>query len=135
VLLTGGNGYGSSTPMSSAELYDPATSTFSETGPLATARDFHTATLLQNGKVLIAGGWDITIAPLASAELYSPVTRGDADGNGAVDVEDIFYLVNYRFFGGAVPTGNGDANSDGLVDNGDIVYLINFLFAGGPAPL
>ena len=54
--------------LSSAELYDPATGTWSRTGSMATARSFHTATLLSNGKVLVVG--DIS----TSAELYDPAT-------------------------------------------------------------
>ena len=57
-------------------LYDPATGTFSSTGSLATAREEHKDTLLPNGKVLIAGGYDQPLGgdSLASAELYNPVT-------------------------------------------------------------
>ena len=46
--------------------------TFSPTGSLNTARGYHTATLLNNGKVLIAGGVDSTNSVSASAELYDP---------------------------------------------------------------
>jgi len=55
VLVAGG--YNGSTLVSSAELYDPASGTWTATGSLNTARGRHTATLLPNGKVLVAGGW------------------------------------------------------------------------------
>ncbi len=73
VLITGGqaNIEGMQRSTASAELYDPAAGTFTATGGMGWARHLHTATLLTNGKVLIAGGysWD---SPLASAELYDP---------------------------------------------------------------
>src|SRR4051794_6845845 len=67
-------GQSSSAPIATAELYDPGSGTFSATGSLSTGRSFHTATLLQNGRVLIAGGSDATNASLASAEIYDPQT-------------------------------------------------------------
>lgn len=54
-----------------AELFDPATRTWTNTGTPLFARVNHTATLLLNGKVLAAGGFVITNA----CELYDPSTR------------------------------------------------------------
>jgi len=69
VLIAGGVNGGS--VLSSAEIYDPATQTFTATGSMASPREFHTATLLKNGLTLIAGGTDGMNA-LNSAELYDP---------------------------------------------------------------
>jgi uncharacterized protein (TIGR03437 family) len=73
VLITGGTAdtYNDNYAESySAELYDPATGTFSATGSMATGRYSHTATLLNNGQVLVAGSYVAS----ASAELYNPAT-------------------------------------------------------------
>jgi hypothetical protein len=81
VLITGGSGVNvnPSIPpkdlsLSSAEIYDPSTGTFTATGYMAVPRCGHTATLLANGKVLIAGG---ACGPPGTliAELYDPSTR------------------------------------------------------------
>jgi putative Ig domain-containing protein/thrombospondin type 3 repeat protein/galactose oxidase-like protein len=72
VLIAGGNSTDVASIFSSAYVYDPATESFALTGSLNTARTLHTATLLPNGKVLIAGGFNG--ASLGSAELYDPVS-------------------------------------------------------------
>jgi hypothetical protein len=67
-MLLAGNGIDSG---ASAEIYDPAAGTFTAVGNMSVARRGHTATLLGNGKVLVAGGYSgANPTPLASAELY-----------------------------------------------------------------
>lgn len=78
VLIAGGatvNG-NSVTIVNTAELYDPATGAWSSTGRMNNPRLFHSATLLPNGKVLVAGGEsDLAVSNVArSAELYDPDT-------------------------------------------------------------
>jgi hypothetical protein len=77
-LVPGNSEYFYSTG-NSAELYDPVTGTFSNTGRMATDRDGPTATLLNDGRVLVAGGVQIVQPPptvvmttLSSAEIYHP---------------------------------------------------------------
>lgn len=61
--------------VSQAELMDPATGKWTETGEMHTARYGHVAVLLRNGKVLVAGGADSLGRALASAEIYDPETK------------------------------------------------------------
>ena len=76
VLIAGGwaNPESTANSLSSAEVYDPAAGTFSSTGGMTTNRRYHTATLLPDGRVLIAGGTNTRNVALASAELYDPAT-------------------------------------------------------------
>jgi N-acetylneuraminic acid mutarotase len=75
VLLSGGYGASDergdpiSPVLASAELYDAATATWQDTGPLATARAYHVATALADGSVLVTGGVG-TGGVLAAAERY-----------------------------------------------------------------
>ena len=71
VLVAGGRN-AAQVETNSAELYDPATNTWSQTGSLAIARSEHIATLMPNGQVLVVGGVNGN-STLSSAELYDPV--------------------------------------------------------------
>jgi len=72
VLIVGGQ---NNQILSSAELYDPKTGKFSPTGSLDAPRENHTASLMVDGRVLIAGGdpsGGDGQTPLATAEIYDP---------------------------------------------------------------
>jgi hypothetical protein len=84
VLVAGGND-DNPNYLASAEIYDPAAGSWTATASLTTARIYHTATLLPNGTVLVAGGWNLVLVQgsnstvsvatflAASAEIYDPV--------------------------------------------------------------
>lgn len=91
VLIMGGWGtdqcdedrkYGCVHSRTTAEIYDPQTQNFIKTGRLVFERSGHTATLLPNGSVLIAGGTKTYGEASASAEIYNPFTgKFKATGN------------------------------------------------------
>jgi hypothetical protein len=85
--------------VATAELYDPSGGAFSPTGAMTAPRGTHTATLLDDGRVLIAGGVayggiGVFYGSSATAELYTPsvlvaaptlpIIPGDSSGRGAI---------------------------------------------------
>jgi hypothetical protein len=82
ILVAGGSGSAEvnpcqcHAPVGSSELYDPASGTWSATASMVEVRSGHTATLLPDGRVLVASGNGMEIGiggvMLASAELYDP---------------------------------------------------------------
>jgi hypothetical protein len=94
VLVAGSTLYaGGSSP--GAEFYAPATGSFTTTGSLNTPRGLgHTATLLNNGQILVTGGTSPFPIGIASAEIYQSAVlipapalfslSGDGQGPGAI---------------------------------------------------
>jgi hypothetical protein len=82
VLIAGGslgpNDNPAATATATAEIYDPATGKFTQTGSMTTPRVSHSATLLKDGRVLMLGSWSDF-----SAEIYDPVT-GIFSGAGGI---------------------------------------------------
>lgn len=75
LIAGGGSSANNSGNPAVCEIFDPATNVFSTTGAMSTGRFWHTATLLANGKVLIAGGQTVTdAAPSVTCEIYDPAT-------------------------------------------------------------
>jgi hypothetical protein len=113
VLVAGGFqsfGVGSS-PTNTSELYDPATGIWSETGNLNGTRAWHAATLLRDGRVLIAGGWDGS-SLLKTAEVYDPST-------GTWSVTGSFNSPRGRFDYSLTPLQNGKVLAAGGSDTDD----------------
>ena len=76
VLAAGGQGAGG-TVLAAAELYSTAKGNWTSAGSMTVARLAHTATLLPNGKVLVAGGCTASdcSAYTAASEIYDPVKK------------------------------------------------------------
>lgn len=74
VLITGGcAGHGCTPFHRSTDVYDPSSRTFRSAAPMTVPRASHTATLLEDGRVLVAGGCSERGAT-ASAEVYDAAT-------------------------------------------------------------
>src|SRR5690606_21806312 len=62
--------------------------------------------------------------------------RGDADGNGSVNVTDPIYIQNYLFLAGPPPDclDSADTNDDADINISDSIYLLQYLFMGSGNP-
>ncbi len=131
VLFTGGYNCapaGQDGIWASAELYDPTTGTFSLTGSMAAPRSQHTATMLADGRVLIAGGLSgsspsaaggVTLASyrtvdtdhfLATAEIYDPTT-GTFSKTGSMSTPHRGHTATLLKDGRVLVIGNGGETS------------------------
>ncbi len=91
-----------------AEVYDPATSTWSTTGSMALARAFHTATRLMDGSVLVVGGSGNN-GTSASAEIYHPTTRVWTSG-GVLLTPRVFHTATLLPDGTVLVAGGTDGS-------------------------
>jgi deoxycytidylate deaminase len=120
VLVVGGYSVDSyCCALSSAELFDPKTGTFSTTGFMAVARRNHTATLLKDGRVLIAGGYnglDGNIdgtGNVNAPEVYDPVT-GTFDSTGIMSSARRFPTATMLLNGKVLIAGGYDGTNTAL---------------------
>src|SRR5690606_35734491 len=113
-VLVAGGADGNGTAVASAALYDPQTRSWTPTGSLAQARYDHSATLLPNGKVLIAGGQTSSLFR-NTGELYDPAT-GTFSPAGSFSVARSLHGANLLpsgkvlIAGGAVPESTAAAD-------------------------
>ncbi|MCI0650367.1 MAG: FG-GAP-like repeat-containing protein [Planctomycetes bacterium] len=87
---------------------------------------FSLAPDLESGTVTISG------TPAANGDFV----RGDANGDGALDLADAITLESFLLEGGSEPPclDAADANDDGVVNLADSTYLLAYLFSLGPVP-
>jgi hypothetical protein len=99
--------------LSSCELYDPSSGTWSVTGSMNTPRIYHTATLLPDGNVLAAGGYDPTNngIGLNSCELYNPVS-GTWSITGSMSINRIDHTATLLSNGQVLVAGGSDGSGN-----------------------
>ena len=86
---------------------------FAATGNMGTPRSSHTATLLNNGKVLVAGGADTTGNEFATAELFDP-TSGSFTPTGSMGTARQAHTATPLSNGKVLVMGGLDLNGNGL---------------------
>jgi N-acetylneuraminic acid mutarotase len=84
---------------------------FMFTGSMGTARSNHTATLLSDGKVLVAGGFSSTGALLASAEVYNPATGTFAPTANNMPNKGAGHAATLLTNGKVLVTGGGNSST------------------------
>jgi WD40 repeat protein len=120
ILVAGGSvydyGWDSGVRLASAELFNPATGTWTSTGPLINPRSGHTATLLLDGRVLVAGGDDGNES-LYSAELYDPTT-GTWSSTGDLNMARAWHTATLLTNGMVLVAGG--SGPDGPLDSAEL---------------
>jgi hypothetical protein len=132
VLIAGG--FNNTDVLATAEVFDPATGTFTFTGAMTTPRFSHTATLLASGKVLVTGGSN-NLADLATHDSYTatllangkvPVTGG-SDSSGDLSTAELFDPATGTFTATGAMSEPRSEHTATLLANGKV------LLAGGTA--
>ncbi|MDX6284819.1 MAG: hypothetical protein QOG53_304 [Frankiales bacterium] len=110
VLVAGGSNVvgGVSNPVLTVEVFSPSTNSWSAAGSVQVGRNYHTATLLPSGKVLVAGGFGSAGAG-TSAELYDP-TANTWTNTGALSVSRSLATATLLPGGRVLVRGGSDAS-------------------------
>jgi N-acetylneuraminic acid mutarotase len=109
-----------------AELYDPATGSWTKTGGLVTPRALHSATLMNDGKILVLGG-EVSSATsektaIKSAEVYDPLTDTWRSVADLITARDLFTATLLSTGKVVVVGGTEDSNSSLIFDNSELYW-------------
>ncbi len=149
VLVTGGEIDAGGTPTNAAEIYCSAIGgpcaiadgSFKPAGnTMSSERSIHTATLLADGRVLVAGGDDTSLNSTASADVYCPLVVANCLAADVGKFKAVGSLVTARAFhasalltdGFAVVAGGLDAASAALKSSELFDPAANNFAASGP---
>ncbi len=117
VLILGGAG-SNSVSLAEAELYQPSTGTFAQIGQMFTPRDTFTATLMQNGQILVAGGENCVTSgcqTLSAAELYNVASRTFTPTATEMTVPRVAHTATLLPNGTILIAGGRNCNGNGCV--------------------
>jgi hypothetical protein len=117
VLITGG-GVAENESLASAEIFDARNLTLHPTGSMHHARIVHTATLLNDGRVLIAGGYSGGVS--SSAEIYDTKFRSFVE-TGSLHVAGCKHTAGLLPDGRVLIAGGSDSRGwNGNLDSAEI---------------
>jgi N-acetylneuraminic acid mutarotase len=114
VLVSGGGSHfdvDDETSLGGAELFDPATEQWSAIAPMASPRSGHSATLLPNGNILVAGGADDGL--ISAAETYNP-SSGTWSLAGDMSLPRISHSATLLDSGQVLITGGSASEGTGM---------------------
>jgi Bacterial Ig-like domain (group 2)/Abnormal spindle-like microcephaly-assoc'd, ASPM-SPD-2-Hydin/Galactose oxidase, central domain/Protein of unknown function (DUF1573) len=118
--VTSGDGANPNGYVVNPQLYDPAAGTFTNTGSMVTARSSHSATLLNSGVVLIAGGSDTSANLIAGGELYDPVAGIFSPTTGNLNVPRINHTATVLRDGTVLIAGGTPGSFGSATDSAEI---------------
>jgi Galactose oxidase, central domain len=119
----------------SAEIFDGSTGTFSPAATMSTPRMAFTATALNNGKILVAGGFDNNGNVLDNAEIYDPAARKFVAVTNPMSDRRVFHTATLLFTGKVLIAGGATNLSGDTTNSADLYDPATNSFAAAMSPM